>query len=84
LPKKSRCADDVQHFLVIVAKQSKLESVLSGVEGNGARASGSVKAVDGFAFDSCKINGVVERADDAMVAVYKGRMNYDIKISAIA
>ena len=69
LPEERRRADDVQHLLVVVLEERELEAVLSRVEGDGARAGGAVEAVGGLALDAGEVDGDVEGADDAVVAI---------------
>lgn len=68
LTKKSRCADDVQHFFVIVLQKCKLEAVFCWVEGYGARSGRAIKTMDCLPLDSCEIDGVVESTDNTMVS----------------
>lgn len=52
---------------MVVLDERELEAVLGWVEGNGLRPRRPVEAVDDFALNACKVNRIVERADDAVV-----------------
>jgi len=68
LTHESRRLDNVQNFLVVVTEQSKLEAVLCRIKRDRPRARRPVQAIDSLSFDPGKVNRVVERADDPMVA----------------
>lgn len=52
---------------MVVPEQRKLETVLDGVDGDGARPRRAVEAMYSLALDACQVDRVVEGANDAMV-----------------
>ena len=69
LAEQVRRPDEVQDLVVVVPDERVLEAVFGRVDGDGAGAGGAVEAVHGFAFDAGEVDGVVEGADYAVVAV---------------
>lgn len=69
LAKEVRGADDVQHLLVVVAKQRELEAVLGGIDGDSSRTGRAIEAVNCLSLDAGKVYGVVEGADHTMISV---------------
>ncbi len=61
--------DDGQDVVVLALYQRQLEAELGRVDGDVLRTSRSVETGDGFALDSGKIDGLLERLDDAVVAL---------------
>lgn len=67
LTQERRSLDDIQHFFVVVFEKSELESILSWVEGDGARAGRAIETVDSFSFDTGQVDWVVQCADHTMI-----------------
>lgn len=61
-------ANDVQHLLMVVAKQSELEPIFCRIDRDGPRPSGTVEAVNSLALHTSEVHGVVQGADHAMIA----------------
>ena len=61
----------MEDLVIIVADERELETVLGRIDGNRARASRTVKAVNGLALHTREVNRVVERAYDSMVPIRK-------------
>jgi hypothetical protein len=59
----------MKHLLVIVTKEREFETVLCRIERDRVRAGGAIEAVYSLALDARKIDGAVESAYDAMIAV---------------
>lgn len=57
----------MQHFLVVVPDESKLEPVLRRVDGDGPWASRTIKAVYGLALDAGEVDGIVKGANHTVV-----------------
>ena len=64
-------ADNTEHFVVALVYKRQLEAVLGRVNGNRARAALAVKAVDRRATHARQVHGLLERLDDASVALRK-------------
>jgi len=62
-------ANDLQDLLVVVLDQRELEPVFRWVNGNGSRPRRPIETVDRLALDAREIYRLVERTDDAIVAV---------------
>lgn len=67
LAQEIRRPDNIQHLLVIVPEQRKLEAVLGGVNGDGARPCRTIQTVYSLALHARQVDGVVEGANYAMV-----------------
>jgi hypothetical protein len=53
---------------MIVPKQCKFEAIFCGIERDGTGTGGAVKTMHSLAFDACKVDRVVKRANDTMIA----------------
>jgi hypothetical protein len=71
LAQEIRRANDMKHLFVIVAQQSKLETVFSRVESDRPGSGRAIETVCRFAFDACQIHRIIKGADDAIVSVVK-------------
>jgi hypothetical protein len=70
LAQQCRCANDVKHFLIVIAQQRKLESILSWIECDCPWTCRAIQAVDSLAFDTCKVDWVIQSANYAVVTVH--------------
>jgi len=61
-------SDDLEDLVVVLLRESELESVLGRVDVDGSRSSVSVDAVNDLALDSSEVDGLVESLDDPGVA----------------
>jgi hypothetical protein len=59
----------MKHLLLIVTKEHEFEAVPCRIKRDRARAGGAIEVVYSLALDARKIDGVIERAYDAMIAV---------------
>lgn len=74
----------MEHFIVVIANQRKFESVFRWVDGDRARSCRTVQAMYCLPLDASQVDGIVKRADYAMVTTdqrleskaYKGFGNY--------
>ena len=57
------------HLFVLAVDQGQLEAVLRGVNVEDARSALPVQAVHAGALDACDVDGQVQGADDAVIAV---------------
>ena len=69
LAQQSQSTNDMKHLLVIVTKERKFETVLCRIEHDRVWVCGAIKAVYSLALDAREIDGVVESAYHAMIAV---------------
>jgi hypothetical protein len=69
LAQQTRSTNEIQDFVIIVADESKLESILCGVNGDCTRPSRAVQTVHNLALDSSQVNWIVKGANDPVVAV---------------
>lgn len=67
LTQKGRSFDDIQHLLVVVFEECKLETILSRVERDSTRAGRAIKTMDGLALDTGEIDRIVQSANDSMI-----------------
>ena len=69
LPNEIAVSDDLEDLVVILADQGQLKAVLCRVDGDSARFSRSVKAVDDLALDAGEVDRLFERFDDTVITV---------------
>lgn len=67
LTDKVRGPDDVEDFVVVLAHEGELESVLGGVDRYRARLGVTIQAVYDLALDASEVDGLLERLDDSVV-----------------
>lgn len=61
-------SNDLQDLVVVLLRESELESVLGRIDVDGSRSSVSVDAVNNLSLDSSEVDGLVESLDDSGVA----------------
>jgi hypothetical protein len=69
LAQQTRSANEIQDFVIVVADERKLKSILCGVNGDSTRTSGTVQTVHNLALDASQVDWVVKGANDPMVAI---------------
>ena len=81
MPDKVGRANDVKDFVVVLAHEGELEAVFGRVDRDGARLGVAVEAVDDLALDAGKVDGLLERLDDAVVAARTRRVSFVLEES---
>jgi hypothetical protein len=61
------CPDDLKDFVVILADEGQLETILGRVDRDGAGLGTAVEAVNDVALDPSQVDGLFERLDDSIV-----------------
>ena len=69
LTEKVRCPDNVQHLLVVIAKQGELEAIFRRIDRYGPRTCRPVQAMYGLALDASEVHGIVERTNNTMIPI---------------
>lgn len=69
LAQQSGGANDVQHFIVVVAQKREFEAVFGWIECDGAGPCRAVETVHCLSLDTGQIDRVIESADHAMITV---------------
>jgi hypothetical protein len=69
LAQQTRSANEIQDFVIVVADERKLKSILCGVNGDGTRTSGTVQTVYNLALDASQVDWVVKGANNPVVAI---------------
>lgn len=59
LPNERRCSYDMQHFVVVVPEQGKLEPVLCRVKRDCSGTRGTIQAVRCLALDARKVDRII-------------------------
>ena len=67
LADKIGVANDLQHLIVVLPDECKLETVFSRINGNGARFCGPIETVDDLPFDSSQVYGLIKGFDNTVV-----------------
>jgi hypothetical protein len=60
-------SDDLENFIVILADEGKLESVLGRIDGDGSGLGASVQTMDDVALDSSKVDRLLKGLDNAVI-----------------
>jgi hypothetical protein len=59
--------DDLENFIVVLADEGKLESVLGRIDGDGSGLGASVQTMDDVALDSSKVDRLLKGLDNAVI-----------------
>jgi hypothetical protein len=68
LPDQIGRSDNLQHLVVVLADERQLESILCRINRDGLRLGRAVEAVHDLALDASKVDRLIERLDDPIVA----------------